>query len=115
MSDNLSIVIKTLLSQDVSDIETQIKALSTKIKERIELKLKIDASDLQVLTKQADQIAEKLKTKTTMKDSQFINTTVENQAFNQISSRIREVRKNIDELAKIDINTNKQGQITSLH
>jgi TP901 family phage tail tape measure protein len=113
MSDNLSIVIKTLLSQDVSDIETQIKALSTKIKERIELKLKIDASDLQVLTKQADQIAEKLKTKTTMKDSQFINTTVENQAFNQISSRIREVRKNIDELAKIDINTNKQGQITS--
>ncbi|MFA7157387.1 MAG: phage tail tape measure protein [Bacilli bacterium] len=114
MSENLSIVIKTILaSAKESNLDEQIKQLSMQIKERLELKLKIDASDLEILTKKTEETVNKLKSKTTMKGSQFINLDVERQAFNDISTRIREVRKNVDELAKVDINTNKKGQITS--
>lgn len=112
--ENLSIIIKTILANaKESDLDEQIKALSAQIKERLELKLKIDASDLQVLTKQTEEVAKKLKTKTTMKGSQFINLDVEHQAFQEISSRIRQIKKEVNELAKVDINTNKKGQITS--
>lgn len=113
MADNISIVLKAVLSNDKKDIEEQIRILSGKIKERLELKLKIDASDLQVLTKQAEEVQKKLQTKTVVKGSQFINTEVERQAFNEITSRIREIRKNVDELAKVDISTNKKGLMTS--
>ena len=112
MSDNISIVLKTILSNDKKDIEAQIRQLSSQIKERLELKLKIDASDLQLLTKQAEEVTKKLKMKTVVKGSQFINTKVEHQAFNEITSRIREVRKNVDQLAKVDIAANKKGQMT---
>lgn len=115
-NNDLSIFIKAKLSddvKDVKDIETQIRSLSTKIKEKLELKLKINASDLQVLTKQIGNVQEKLKTNTITKGSQFINTEVERQAFQDITSRIREIRKNVDQLAKVDIATNKKGQMTS--
>jgi hypothetical protein len=112
-NNDLSILIKARLSNDVKDIEEQIRLLSKNIKEQLELKLKINASDLQVLTKQIDETQKKLKTKTVTKGSQFINTEVEHQAFKDITSRIREIRKNVDALAKVDITTNKKGQMTS--
>lgn len=108
--DDLNILIKAKISTLPSEIDAQINSLNAKIKSVISVKLNVDASSIDVITK---KINEKIKTQTNMKSSQFINTTVENQAFNQISSRIREIRKNVDELAKVNINTNSKGQMTS--
>lgn len=110
-NDDLKIIVKTILSTDVKDIEQQVKALSSQIKERLELKLKINAEDLQLVSRQVDEFHKKLKTKTFVKGSQFINVEVENQAFSQITARIRELRRNVDELAKVDISTGKKGEI----
>lgn len=113
MADSLSILIKAVLSNDKKDIEEQIKLLSSQIKERLELKLKIDASDLKVVDKQISQIKNKIRTETVVKGSQFINEKVEHQAFDKIAKRISDIRKHVDELAKVDILTDKEGQITS--
>lgn len=112
-NNELGILLKILLDSDKSDIEQQIRDLSGKIKERLELKLKINADDLEIITKKANEVQKKLKTQTVVKGSQFINLDVEHQAFNDITSRIREIRKNIDEFGKVNINTNSKGQITS--
>lgn len=115
MSDFLNIILGSKIdqsSQAVKSLEEQIKLMSGKIKEAISVKLQIDASQLEILTKQIEQTQEKIRTKTTVKGSQFINQEVEHQAFNEISARIRDIRKNVDELAKVDITTNKKGQMT---
>lgn len=57
--DKLSILIKTLL--DGSDVDQQIKNLSSKIKERLVLKLKIDAADLEVLARETEKATKKVK------------------------------------------------------
>lgn len=111
--DSISILLRAKLDADKSDINKQIQELSGKIKERLEIKLKINAEDLQVITKEVEEVQKKIKTKTVVKGSQFINLDVERQAFNEISSRIRDIRKNVDELAKVNINTNAKGQMTS--
>jgi len=102
---NLSIIIKTILaSAQASNLDGQIRALSTQIKERLVLKLKIDASDLQVLTQQIDQAQRKLKTKTITKDSMFVNKQVEKQAFDEITAKMREVKKGVTDLAVTKLN-----------
>ena len=111
--DSISILLRAKLDADKSDINKQIQELSGKIKERLEIKLKISAEDLQVITKEVEEVQKKIKTKTVVKGSQFINLDVEHQAFNEITSRIRDIRKNVDELAKVNINTNSKGQVTS--
>jgi TP901 family phage tail tape measure protein len=116
LSDSLNIILGSKIdqsSQAVKNIEEQIKQMSGKIKEAISVKLQIDAKQLEVLTKEIEKTQEKIRTKTTVKGSQFINQEVEHQAFNEISTRIRDIRKNVDELAKVDITTNKSGQMTS--
>lgn len=68
---------------------------------------------LKQFEKQVDDVSKKLARKTVKNDSQFINTKVEKQAFEDITKRISDVRKNVDQLAKININTNKKGGIQS--
>ena len=108
--DDLNILIKAKISSLPSEIDAQIKILNSKIKSAISVRLNIDASSIDVITKKVNEAQKRI---TNMKGSQFINSTVENQAFNQISSRIREIRKNVDELAKVNIGTNAKGQMTS--
>lgn len=99
--DDLSIKIRGLLSVDKNDIEEQIRKLSGQIKERLELKLNISADGLDIINKQVEEVKKKIKTKTVTKDSLFINKEVEQQAFNEITARLREVKKNVDELAQV--------------
>ena len=101
MADNLGIIIKAILNTDKTDIEEQIRKLSGQIKERLELKLNISAEGLDVINKQVEDVKNKIKTKTITKDSLFINKQVEQQAFNEITARLREVKKNVNELAKV--------------
>ena len=56
----LGVIIRTILSNDVKDIEMQIKQLSGKIKERLELRLKINAEDLKVITKEVEKVQQKV-------------------------------------------------------
>ncbi len=94
-------ILSILANAKESDLDGQIKKLSTEIKERLVLKLKIDASDLKVLTKQVDEVKKKIRTTTATKDSLFINDKVEKQAFGEITARLREVKRNVDELAQV--------------
>lgn len=109
--DDLNILIKAKIATTATEMDAQIKTLSSKITSAVSVKLNIDASNINVVTRKIDEVKKRIQTN--MKGSQFINATVENQAFNQISSRIREIRKNVDELAKVNINTNSKGQMTS--
>lgn len=113
MTDTLGIVIKTILSDDIKDIEKQIKDLSARIKERLELKLKIDASDLKIVETQTEEQIEKIKKKLNVKTEIKIVNTNSKQAFKEIDERVKEIRKNVDELAKVEINTNKEGNVQS--
>lgn len=86
---------------DSNDIDKQISDLSSQIKQRLELKLQISADDLTLIQKQVEDTKQKIKTKTVTKDSLFINSEVENQAFSEITARLREVKSNVDQLAKV--------------
>ncbi len=100
--DSLDIRISAILaSAKDSNLDEQIRKLSGQIKERLELKLKIDASDLQVVEKQVNEAKKKIKAKSVMTDSLFINAKVEKQAADEITARLREVKKNVDALAKV--------------
>lgn len=64
MADNdINILLRAKLNADKSDIEEQIRKLSNSIKERLELKLKINAEDLEVITKKIDEVHKRIKQK----------------------------------------------------
>ena len=105
MSD-LNIIVRSKIDQSpeaVKALEVQIKQMSNQIKEALSVKLQIDAKQLEILTKQVEGVQQKIKSKTNtvMKDSLFINSKVEQQAFGEITARLREVKKNVDELASV--------------
>lgn len=102
MSDNIKILLQAGVNPNSQkSLEEDIRKMSEKIKETIKVKLEIDAKDIQIITKQIDEQRKKIKINTVTKDSLFINDKVEQQAFNEITSRLREVKKNVDELAQV--------------
>lgn len=104
MSDSLNIIIKTLLAENSAiDLQKQLEIIEKKLKP-INLKATIDTSDLQLVTKQADEVAKKLKTKTLTKDSLFINKKLEKQAFDEITAKMREVKKGVTDLSVTKLN-----------
>lgn len=114
MSDSLNIIIGSKIDQSteaVKNVEEQIKQMSGKIKEAISLKLKIDASQLEILTNKIEETKENLRTQNVVKESIFINPKVEQQTFANLLDKIKDIRKNIDEFAKVDIKTDKMGHI----
>ncbi len=94
----------------VDDKQLQ-KSIENAVK-KLNASLNLNVKGIQDANNQIDNIQKKMKTFVNMKDSQFINPKVEKQAFNEISGRIRDIRKNVDELAKVDITTNRRGQMT---
>ena len=85
----LGVIIRTILSNDVKDIEMQIKQLSGKIKERLELRLKINAEDLKVITKEVEKVQQK------------VNTVIKNQNIKLDTSG---VAPNIDKITQNILN-----------
>lgn len=59
--DKIKILIKAILSSDVKDIEAQIRQLSKEIKEKIEIKLKINADDLDILSAKVNKDIKQIK------------------------------------------------------
>jgi TP901 family phage tail tape measure protein len=86
VSDRIQIQLRALLEGNQQDIEQQIRKLSSQIKERLELKLKINASDLQLVNneiektkKNIDRTFETTKTQLIPKDVEYTIQRVNNQ------------------------------------
>ncbi len=113
MSNDLSILIKAKIDQagSLTNLNKDILALSPQIKEAIVVKLKIDPNDIRFVENQVQQTKQKLAMKTITKDSMFINTEVEKQQFDQITAKMREVKKGVTDLAvtKLNMNVDAKG------
>jgi hypothetical protein len=88
-----------VIDQDTKPIEEQIKTLSSNIKSKIELKLKIDASDLEIITKNFDEARKKIKDKekTPLK-------------FGSLEETSQDMKKVMSDLERIQEHFNKLGQ-----
>ena len=91
----------SLINQDIKAIEPNLDPV------KLKASLVLDPSQIQAiqqqLTGQVEQTQDKLKTRTKvrMKDSMFVNPVVERQAIDSITSRMDEIRANVDELGKV--------------
>lgn len=65
MSDRIGIGLRAVLSAEQKDIEQQIRQLSGQIKERLELKLKINVSDLQLVNNEINRFQKDIEGKLT--------------------------------------------------
>lgn len=110
MSDRLGIRIETSYELNAKELQSAL----TKLSQSQNFSIKLNFSDnLKLFEKQVDDVKKNISRKTVKNDSQFINSKVEKQAFDEITNRIKEVRKNVDELAKVNISTNTKGGIQS--
>lgn len=105
-NDILSILLAAGIDTNASKltIQKQLDELAKTTKFNIQL-------DIVNGLKEVDKVKQKLKKITQTKGSVFINSQVENQAFDSITARIRDVKQNVDKLAKVDITEGATGGI----
>jgi len=113
MSENLSIVIKTLLSQDIGDINRQIQELSKKITEKLSVKLQIDASQLSVITSKIEEANKKINNASKTAISKADQGAMYEQVKSKIAQLGTEMKKNGAQLLEWTAQTKaKTGEIT---
>ena len=113
MSD-VNIVVQSKIDQSdsaITSIENQITQLSSKIKKALKLKVQVDSEQIEAVRKKIDKVKDDIHSQKTYRDSAFINTKVEFQAFEKIADKMKEIRAKVDKFAKIDIKTNDMGEV----
>ncbi|MDD4298635.1 MAG: phage tail tape measure protein, partial [Bacilli bacterium] len=133
MADDLNIILGTKIDssgKSVTEINKQITDLSTKIKS-LKISINIDDTVISSLNNKIDKLKQQFNigakfkiddtdiNKTQLKIQKIFgksikfNPEIDSQGISDFKQRVNDIRSDIDKLAKVEINTSKNGSIKS--
>ncbi len=131
MADDLGILLRSKIddsAKSVKKLNAQIKSLSSKISE-LKLNIKFDDKVLKRLEDSIKDLQKSAKVNFEIDDSKIrnvqlkvekifgksikFNPDIDSRGIEDLKQRVKDVKNNIDELAKVQINTTKNGGIKS--
>lgn len=133
MADNLNVILGTKIdssNKSVSEINKQITDLSTKIKS-LKISINVDDTVIRSLNDKVDKLKQQfnmgvkfkvddtdinkaqLKVEKIFGKSIKFNPEIDSQGISDFKQRVNDIRSDIDKLAKVEINTSKNGSIKS--
>ncbi len=133
MADDLNIILGTKIDssgKSVTEINKQITDLSTKIKS-LKISINIDDAVISSLNNKIDKLKQQFNigakfkiddtdiNKTQLKVQKIFgksikfNPEIDSQGISDFKQRVNDIRSDIDKLAKVEINTSKNGSIKS--